>query len=308
MPAGGVINTGSHPKLLWPGIRGIWGRVYDSWMEEYPDLFETVKSDKAYEEYVQVSRFGLAQVKPQGSPLAYDSEFQGATTRLTNVAIAQGYAVTIEEIRDNLYERVSRTRATANAEAMRQTKEYIGANVYNRAFTAAYVGGDGVPLCSLSHPLILGGTIANMPVVSADLSEVSLEDALIGIMGMLDDRGLTVRLMPQTLHVSRYEIFNAERILHSILQSGTVNNDLNAVRSLGLIPGGAKVNHYFSSPHAWFIRSKSRPEDGMIYQTRDPIQFDQDNDFNTKNALASAYERYTFGWADFRYVWGVNGP
>ncbi len=305
---GGVINTGSHPKLLWPGIKGIWGRTYDGWETEYSDLFNTVKSDKAYEEYLQVSRFGLAQVKPQGQSLEYDSEFQGATTRLTNVAIAQGYAVTIEEIRDNLYERVARTRAQANAEAMRQTKEYIGAGTYNRAFNATYAGGDGVALCSLSHPLILGGTLANTPVVAADLSEVSLEDALIGIMGMVDDRGLTVKLMPQSLHISRYEFFNAVRILKSVQQSGTANNDTNAIRASGLLPGGAKVNHYFSSPHAWFIRSQSRPEDGMIYQSRDPIQFDQDNDFSTKNALASAYERYTFGWADFRYIWGVNGP
>ena len=306
--AGGVITTGSHPKLLWPGIKGIWGRVYDSWMTEYTDLFNEVSSDKAYEEYVQISRFGLAQVKPQGSPLQYDSEFQGATTRITNVAIAQGYAVTIEELEDDLYEKVSRTRATANAEAMRQTKEYIGANVYNRAFSATYAGGDGVALCSTAHPLILGGPLANTPTVAADLSEVSLEDALIGIMGMQDDRGLTVRLMPQTLHVSRYEIFNAERILKSIQQSGTANNDTNAIRSLGLLPGGAKVNHYFSSPHAWFVRSRSRPEEGLIYQNRSAIRFDQDNDFSTKNALASAYERYSFGWADWRFIWGVNGP
>lgn len=305
---GGVITTGSHPKLLWPGIKGIWARTYEGWPTEYTDLFNTVKSDKAYEEYLAVSRFGLAQVKPQGQSLAYDSEFQGPTTRLTNVAIAQGYAVTIEEIRDNLYERVSRTRAQANAEAMRQTKEYIGANVYNRAFNATYAGGDGVALCSLAHPLILGGTLANTPAVAADLSEVSLEDALIGIMGMVDDRGLTVRLMPRSLHISRYEFFNAARILKSVQQSGTANNDINAIRAMGLLPEGAKVNHYFTSPHAWFIRSSSRPEDGMIYQTRDPIEFDQDNDFGTKNALASAYERYCFGWADWRYVWGVNGP
>lgn len=306
--AGGVITTGSHPKLLWPGIKEIWGRVYDSFPTEYTDLFDEVMSDKAYEEYLQVTRFGLAQVKAQGAPLAYDSEFQGATARITNVTIAQGYAVTLEELNDDLYEKVSRTRATANAEAMRQTKEYIGANVYNRAFNATYAGGDGVALCSTAHPLVLGGTAANTPTVAADLSEVSLEDALIGIMGMLDDRGLTVRLMPQSLHVSRYEVFNAQRILKSIQQSGTANNDINAIRSMGLLPKGAMVNHYFSSPHAWFIRSSSRPGEGMIYQKRNAIVFDQDNDFSTKNALASAYERYNFGWGDWRFIWGVQGP
>jgi hypothetical protein len=306
--AGGVITTGSHPKLLWPGIKGIWGRVYDAWSTEYTDLFNTVVSDKNYEEYVQVTRFGLAQIKPQGAPLAYDSEFQGATARLTNVAYAQGYAVTIEEIRDNQYEKVARTRASSNAEAMRQTKEYVCANVYNRAFTAGFTGADGVVLCSTAHPLVLGGTGANTPTVAADLSEVSLEDALIGMMGMQDDRGLTVRLMPESLHVSRFEIFNAQRILKSIQQSGTANNDINAIRSMGLLPKGAKVNHYFTSPHAWFVRSASLPENGMIYQERDKIEFDSDNDFSTKNALASAYERYAVGWADWRFVWGVNGP
>lgn len=306
--AGGVITTGSHPKLLWPGIKGIWGRVYDAWTTEYTDLFNTVMSDKQYEEYVQVTRFGLAQVKPQGQSLEYDSEFQGATTRLTNVAYAQGYAVTIEEMRDNLYEKVSRTRATSNAEAMRQTKEYVMANIYNRAFNATYLGGDGVPLCSLVHPLVLGGTSANTPTVAADLSEISLEDALIAMMGTTDDRSLTVRLFPDSLHVSRFEIFNAQRILKSINQSGTANNDINAIRSMGLLPKGAFVNHYFTSPHAWFIRARSRPEEGMIYQERDKIEFDSDNDFSTKNALASAYERYSGGWADWRFVYGVNGP
>lgn len=307
--AGGVITTGSHPKLLWPGVKAVWGTVYDSWPTEYTDLFDTVSSEKNYEEYVQSSRFPLAQVKPQGQPLVYATEQQGQTVRLTNVTYAQGYAVTLEELQDNLYEKVSRMRATNNAEGMRQTKEFVCANVYNRGFTSGYVGGDGVVLFSTAHPLIFGGTGSNTPAVGADLSEISLEDAIIAMMGQVDDNGLTVRIMPRSLHISRFEVMNAERILKSVQQNDTANNATNAIRSMGLLPGGAKVNHYFSNstPANWFLRASSRPGEGMIYQERMKIAFDQDNDFSTKNALASAMERYQVGWADWRYTYGVQG-
>lgn len=305
---GGVITTGSHPALLWPGIRGIWGTTYENFETQYTDLFDKETSDKAYEEYLQVSMFGLAMVKPQSQPLAYDTEQQGALTRLTNITIALGYAVTLEELADNQYEKVSRRRAAANANSMRQTKEFIGANVYNRAFTAGFIGGDGQTLCSVAHPLVRGGTLANKPVVDVDLSEQSLEDALINIKGFTDDAGLTVQIMPNQLIVARAEWFNANRILKSIQQSGTGNNDLNILRSTNALPGGISCNVYLSSPHAWFVRNKMNAGEGMIYQERQSVIFDQDNDFNTKNLLAASYERYTFGWANWRAVYGTNGP
>ena len=306
--AGGVITTGAHPKLLWPGIRAIWGRTYDQYDTEHTDLFDQVSSDKNYEEYLEVGGFGLAQIKPQGQGVAYDTEAQGQTMRLTNVTLALGYIVTWEELNDNLYEVVSKRRAIANATSMRQTKEFIGANIYNRAFNATYVGGDNVPLCSLVHPQIYGGTLANKPTVDVDLSEQALEDAIIGIMGLTDARGLLIKLMPRSLHVPRQEWFNANRILKSVQQSGTANNDLNILRVTNALPEGIKVNHYFSSAHAWFIRTRFAAEQGMIYQERTKVQFDQDNDFDTKNAKAASFERYVFGWGDWRSVWGVNGP
>jgi hypothetical protein len=301
----GPITTGSHPKLLWPGLKGIWGYVYDAWPTEYDKLFEETSSDKAYEEYVQVAGFGLGQVKPQGDGLAYDTEQQGAVTRLTNVTMALGFIVTMEELMDDKYEAISARRTRANARAMRITKEFIGANTYNRAFTAGYVGGDGVVLCSVSHPLVFGGVGANTPVVAAPLSEVALEDACIAIMGLQDDRGLPAAIMPRSLHVSRSEIFNATRILQSDYQNDTGNNAINALKSQGMFPGGVHVNHYFSAARPWFIRT-SGVEEGMIYQSRMAATFGEDNDFDTKNMKGGTIERYSFGWADWRAVWGVN--
>ena len=173
---------------------------------------------------------------------------------------------------------------------------------------STYVGGDNVAMCSTAHPQIYGGTLANKPSVDVDLSEQAIEDAIIGIMGLTDARGLLIKLMPRSLHVPRQEWFNANRILKSIQQSGTANNDLNILRVTNALPEGIKVNHYFSSAHAWFIRTMFAAEQGLIYQERTKVQFDQDNDFDTKNAKAASFERYVFGWGDWRSVWGVNGP
>jgi hypothetical protein len=304
----GVITTASHPKALWPGIKAWWGQTYNEHPEEFGDLFDKDTSTQNYEEDVQLSGFGLAPIKTEGQGTAYDSEIQGFTTRYTHVAYAMGYIVTKEELDDNLYETVSKKRAAALAMSFRQTKENVAANVYNRAFTAAYVGGDNQPLCSTAHPNTAGGTWANTPSVGVDLSEAALEDAMISIMGLQNDRGLLVAIQPQSLHIARQEVFNATRILHSSYQTGNANNDINVIASGKYLPGGFKVNHYFSAPHAWFIRNSVPGKTGMKYYERHGITFDQDNDFDTMNLKAKGYERYSFGWSDPRAVWGVNGP
>ena len=304
----GLITTASHPKALWPGVKQWWGQTYDEHPVEYTDLFDSETSNQNYEEDVQVTGFGLAQRKPEGSGVQYDSEVQGFTTRYTHIAYSLGYIVTKEEIDDNLYESVSRRRATALAMSFRQTKENVGANIYNRAFNGSYVGGDGVALCATNHPNTSGGTWANAPTTAADLSETALEDAMVAIMGLQNDRGLLINIMPQSLHIARQEVFNAQRILHSSYQTGNANNDINVIKSGNYLPGGFKVNHYFTSPHAWFIRNNIPGKTGMKYYERVGIQFDQDNDFDTMNAKAKGYERYSFGWTDPRAVWGVNGP
>jgi hypothetical protein len=302
----GVITTGSHPKALWPGIKAWWGQVYDEHPEEFTALFDKETSMQNYEEDVQVTGFGLAPVKAEGAGVQYDSEVQGFTTRYTHVAYALGYIVTKEELDDNLYEQVSKKRSAALAMSFRQTKENVAANIYNRAFNSTYKGGDGVELCSTAHPNTSGGTYSNKLTVDADLSEAALEDATIALMGFQNDRGLLINVMPKSLHIARQEYYNAARILKSVNQPTNANNDINVLRANNVFPGGAVLNHYFTSPHAWFIRTNVR--DGMKYYERVGISFDQDNDFDTMNAKAKGYERYSFGWTDPRAVFGSNGP
>ena len=302
----GIITTASHPKALWPGIKAFWGQVYDEHKEEYSNLFDSDTSSMNYEEDVQLTGFGLAPVKSEGSGVAYDSELQGFTTRYTHVAYALGYIVTKEELDDNLYEQVSRRRAAALAMSFRQTKENVGANIYNRAFNATYLGGDGVALASTVHPNTSGGTFANKPSVDADLSEASLEDALTAIMGFQNDRGLLINVMPRSLIVARQNFWNANRILKSAYTPTTANNAVNVLVATNALPEGIVMNHYLTSPNAWFVRTNI--QNGLKYYSRVGIQFDQDNDFDTMNAKAKGYERYSFGWTDPRAIFGVNGP
>jgi hypothetical protein len=302
----GIITTASHPKALWPGVKAWWGQVYAEHPEEYVDLFDKDTSSQNYEEDVQLTGFGLAPRKPEGSSVAYDSEIQGFVTRYTHIAYALGYAVTKEELDDNLYEKVSKRRAASLAMGFRQTKENVGANIYNRAFNATYLGGDGVSLCNTAHPNTTGGTWSNRPAVDVDLSEASLEDAVVAIMGLTNDRGLLINVMPTSLHIARQNHFNAHRILKSVYQSGTANNDVNVLKATNAFPGGIKLNHYFTSAGAWFIRTNI--QDGMKYYERMAISFDQDNDFDTMNVKAKGYERYSFGWSDPKAVYGSNGP
>lgn len=301
-----VITTGTHPKALWPGIKAWWGRSYDEHLPEYPDLFETDTSDKAYEEEVEITGFGLAPVKPQGSQIFYDTEVQGPVSRYTHVAYALGYIVTYEELRDDLYEIVSKRRAQQLAFSMRQTKENILAGIYNNGFTASapYLGADGVALFSASHPT-LSGNQSNLLTTAADLSETSVEDLCIQIMQTTNNRGMKISALPQSLHVPPALWFDANRIYHSVLQNDTANNAVNVLRATGVFPKGIKVNHYFTSATAWFIRTNVPRS--IQYFERDAISFDQDNDFDTKNAKAACYERYSAFWSDWRGAYGTPG-
>jgi len=305
MPAG-IITTGSHPKTLWPGVHDFWGQIFNEHPPEYTDLFDIMESEMAYEEEVQVTGFGLAPTKPEGSPGTYDSEVQGPVSRYTHIAYALGYIVTYEELRDNLYEKVSMRRAKANAFSMTQTIENVAASVYNRAFNSSFTFADGQPLCSTSHPFTTGGSFSNVLNPAADLSEASLEDACIQIMGFSTDRGLLVNFMPTSLHVPRQEWFNANRILKSVLQNDTANNAINVLKATNAFPKGIKLNHYFTAPHAWFIRTNAM--NGMQMFWRDKPSFDQDNDFDTKNAKALSYMRFSVGNTDPRAIIGSNGP
>jgi hypothetical protein len=300
-----VITTGNHPKALWPGIKEWWGRSYTEHPEEWVDLFERETSDKAYEEDVEISGFGLAPIKNQGIAIDYDTEQQGAVTRYTHVAYALGYIVTFEELRDDLYEVVSKRRAKQLAFSMRQTKENVGANVFNRAFNSSFTGGDGQSLISTAHPTTTGGNQSNQLATAADLSEAAIEDLCVQIMQAKNGRGLLISLMPESLHIPVQQFYEANRILKSVLQNDTSNNAINVLKSTNVFPKGIKMNHYFTSATAWFIRTNAPA--GMKMYTRDSIMFDQDNDFDTKNAKAACYERYSMGWSDFRGVYGTPG-
>jgi hypothetical protein len=267
---GGIINTGSHPKALWPGVHEFWGQIYDAHAAEYPDLFDQEDSDRAYEEDVQITGFGLAPVKPQGDGLYYDSEVQGPVSRYTHIAYALGYQVTYEEMKFNLYEQVSMRRAKANAFSMAQTIENVAAVIYNNAFVTTYfTTGDGLALISTAHTNTTGGTFSNELSPSADLSEAALEDMCIQIMGTETDRGLLISI-------------------------------INVLKATNAFPKGIKLNHYFTNASYWFVRTNC-PNGMQMFWAEKP-NFAQDNDFDTKNAKAASYMLFSVGATDPRGI------
>jgi len=300
----GVITSGNHPKALWPGIYRWFGRKYDEHQTEFTDLFDMQTSSQSYEEDVLVTGFGLAPVKSEGGAVHYDSESQGFVKRYTHVPYAMGYIVTHEELADNLYEVVSKRRSEALAFSFRQTKENVGANVYNRAFNSSFVGGDGKELLATDHPS-KAGTWSNELATPADLSEASIEDLVIQIHGATNDRGLKISLTPKCLIIPRQLQFEAHRIVRSTLQNDTANNAVNAIRAMNIFPDGIKMNHYLNDPDAYFIRTGCPA--GMTCFDREIQDFTMDNDFDTMNAKAKKYERYEFGWTDPRDLYGSAG-
>lgn len=306
-----IITSGSFAKALWPGVNAWYGKAYGEYSTEYNKLFETFKSTKQFEEDVGISSFGLAVVKPEGSPISFDSERQAFITRYQHVVYALGFVITREIMEDDQYAVVGQRKAQGLAYSMRQTKEIVAANVYNRAFNTSYVGGDGSTLiasaagtASASHPLFAGGTATNGPSTWADLSEAALEQAVIDIAGYTNDRGLLIAVKPKTLIIPRQLMFEAKRILGSDGRVGTDNNDLNAIKNMGLIPETV-VNHYLTDADAWFIRTDV--PHGMKHFERRGDAFDMDNDWDTENAKYKATARYSFGWTDWRGIYGSQG-
>jgi len=298
-----IITTGSHPKALWPGVYAWFGAKYNEHPQQYTQLFDIKSSSKNYEELVEQTGFGLAPVKAEGSSTAYDSHAQGVTARGTNKAYSLGYIVTREEKADNLYSEVSMQRAGSLAFSMAQTRENVGANVYNRAFNSSFTGGDGKELCATDHGS-LAGDQSNELATAADLSEASLEDLTIQILDAKNSKGLKISLQPQSLIVPTALIYDAQRILESTLRSNTADNDINALRSMGVIPK-VVVNNYLTDADAWFIRTNA--PSSMCWFDREPVQFSKDEDFDTDNAKAKAYMRFVPFWGDWRGVYGTPG-
>lgn len=298
----GVITTSSFAKALWPGVNAWYGKAYNDYQPEWDKLFDKNTSSKAFEEDVGVSSLGLAAIKAEGAAITYDSERQGFTTRYNHVVYALGFMITREMYEDDQYDIVGKKKANALARSMRQSKEIVGANVYNRAVTSGYTGGDGIVLLSASHVNVSGGTYSN--IQSADLSEAALEQAFIDIEGFTDDRGLIIACKPKSLVIPRQLRFEAHRILKADGRVGTADNDPNALKDSGLFTN-IIVNHYLTDTDAWFIRTDV--QDGMKYFERRGDQFEMDNDFDTENAKFKATARYSFGWSDPRGLYGSMG-
>ena len=298
-----VIATGNHPKALWPGVLAWFGAKYNEHETQYTKLFDVKSSNKNYEEIVQQTGFGLAPVKPEGSSTAYDSHAQGYTSRFTNVAYSLGYICTREEIADNLYEAVSMRRAGSLAFSMSQTKENVGANIYNRVITVGFTGGDGVVLGSTDHPTVSGNQ-SNILATAADLSESALEDLTIQMRDAKDFKGLRVSVRPKCLIVPTALTFESQRILKSQLRVGTADNDTNALKLVGEIPE-IIVNNYLTDADAWFIRSDV--DEGLCWFDREETEFTNDSDYDTDNTKHKGYMRFVPGWADWRGLYSSSG-
>lgn len=302
-----IQNTGSFPKGLVPGVKK-WIEIYkNKGSSEYLEIFDKVSSERQYEEYAGVVGYGLAQAKPEGSNIVFDEAKQGWVTRLYNVAYALGFQITHEQIADNRWGPMGKQGARDMVRSFFQTKETIGGLILTRAFTSAYAGADGKELCATDHVNKGDGTAySNELTTASDLSELAIEQLCIQIENAEDERGLNINVKPVKLIVHPNDGFNAERILMSSLQSGTANNDTNALKARGMLPGGYSVNHYFSAGNgAWFIKTDA--EDSMIYQEREKLRDGSDNNFDNMNARFSLYERYAFGWDSPRGFYGSAG-
>jgi len=306
--ASGVITTGSFAKLMRPGLKGLFQisyNRYNQWKDLYPNK---TTSDKNYEEYAGFQGLGYAAIKPEGSPVVYASMQQGFIPRLTNVTVALGYMITREARDDNQYMQPAKAMAKALGVSGGQTKEVLGANIYNRAFDSNYVFADGVQLCSTAHPTKSGATFANKLATDADLSEAAIEQSVIDIANLIDENGLRIQVRPQKLIVANGNQFEATRILKSNYQTATANNDVNAVVNMGVIPDGWAINNYLTDTGAhgaWFILTDA--DQGMTYQERQAAEFTDDNDFDTENAKFKYFERYVFSPIDPRGIFGSQG-
>jgi len=300
-----TINTSSFAKALFPGVNAWYGKSYSEYPLEVEQLFEKQTSKRAWEEDVGVSGFGLAVVKTEGSAVSFDNERQAFTTRYTPVVYALGFVITREMRDDDLYDVVGQRKAQSLAFSVRQTQEIVGANVYNRAFTSGYTGGDGSILAVSSHPNVAGGTQSNVLATASDLSEAALEQAWIDISLLKNDRGLQIALKPTQLIVPPQIAFEAHRILKSNLRVGTPNNDTNALKDMGNYSMGVTVNHYLTDTDAWFIRTNA--PHGMKRIVRDAPEFGTENDWDTENAKFKTRYREAYGWSDYRGLFASAG-
>ena len=292
-------------KELLPGLNALFGLEYARYGEEHKEIYDTEKSERSFEEETKLSGFSAAPVKNEGSAIAYDNAQEAFTARYNHETIALGFSITEEAVEDNLYDSLSARYTKALARAMAYTKQVKGAAVLNNAFTAGYVGGDGVVLCSTAHPLVSGGVNSNTPSVAADLNETSLENAVIQIAAWTDERGLLIASKPRKLVIPPSLMFVATRLLETNLRVSTADNDINALKNNGSIPDGYTVNHFLTDTNAWFLTTDV--PNGLKHFERTALSNSMDGDFDTGNVRYKSRERYSFGWSDPLGIFGSPG-
>jgi len=299
-----AISRSQLVKELEPGLNALFGLEYKNYANEHEEIFSKENSDRAFEEEVMLSGFGNAGVKPEGQSINYDAATETFTARYTHETLALAFSITEEAIEDNLYDRISSRYTKALARSMANAKQVKAANVLNRAFNSSYTGGDGKELCATDHTIV-SGTEQNELSTAADLNETSLEQAMIDIAALTDERGLKIAAKGMKMIIPSALQFTAERLMKSTLRVGTADNDINAVRSMGMIPQGYTVNHYLTDTDAFFI--KTDVPNGLKHFVRAPIKTAMEGDFETGNVRYKARERYSFGWSDWRGIFGSPG-
>jgi hypothetical protein len=297
-----ITTRASRPDLLLPGIQAIFGHTYDKLEKQYTRIFDVRKSQKAAENVVEVTGLGMAAVKGEGQSISYDGFGQGPKTPFVHVTYGLGFILTREAQEDNLYQEVAEANSQALPWSMLVTKETVHANILNRAFNSSYTGGDGKELVSNAHPTV-NGTQSNL-LTAADLSEAAIEDAITNITLAKNSAGLPIMVKPVRLIISPNDLFNATRILKSEMRVGTANNDVNAIKMLGVIPE-VTVNNYLTDTDAWFIQTNV--PNGLISYQRRTLGLEDDTDFDTENLKYKATERYSAGWGDWRSIFGNTG-
>jgi hypothetical protein len=291
-------------KELLPGLNALFGLEYKRYAEEHKEIYETENSERSFEEEVKLSGFAAAPVKNEGQAIAYDNGQEAWTARYTHETIAYGFSITEEAMEDNLYDSLSARYTKALARSMAYTKQIKAAFPLNNGFNS-YQSGDGVALFSTAHPLVSGGTNSNRPTTGADLNETSLEAAVIQIAAWTDERGLLIAARPNKLIVPPSLMFVATRLLETELRTSTTDNDINAIKSNGSIPGGYTVNHFLTDTNGWFLTTDV--PNGMKHFVRSPLATSMDGDFDTGNARYKARERYSFGVSDPLGIFGSPG-
>ena len=298
-----AISRGQLVKELEPGLNALFGLEYNNYANEHAEIFDTENSDRAFEEEVMLSGFANAPIKAEGTSVSFDNAQETFTARYTHETLALAFAITEEAIEDNLYDRLASRYTKALARSMANTKQVKAANVLNNAFATAN-GGDGKALCATDHP-IAAGTDRNELSVAADLNETSLEQSLIDIAAMTDERGLKIAAQGVKMIVPSALQFTAERLMKSSGRVGTADNDINAVVSKGMVPQGYVVNHYLTDTDAFFI--KTDVPNGLKHFVRSPMKTAMEGDFTTGNVRYKARERYSFGFSDWRGIFGSPG-